>query len=189
MDRETVPIGVKNVHRRLRRDTLCEEMRSLRDHLLQSDKDLQPDRIDFGFSALDVRASFCDGSILLFTWAFDGSEDVEFPLHEHVGVHEHTALTTTGLLVFETTQGVRKTLRRPGDSFYADPGVAHRLLLSAEGGPAKGWTAFQPPDMDLVPTDMDGNCSLRPLGRCGGDPRKCMHSRVRALMQQSAKQT
>lgn len=188
MDKQTVPIGVENVKRRLRRDTLCDQVRSLRDLLLDEDPSVfRSTRVDFGLPALKVEASHCDGDFLLLTWEFDGSEDIEFPLHSHNGIHEHTALVTQGRVLFKSETGIEKVLKNPGDFFYAKPNEAHSIWFLAEGGSARGWTTFQPPDMDAIPSDSAGNCALGPLGRCSGDPTVCSYSRVRALSRQGAK--
>jgi len=140
--------------------------------------------IPFGIPEFVMRSEFCDGNVLLVTWEYDGSKDIEIPFHAHAGIYERTTMVTSGLVRYTNERGFTKDLTKSGDSFYSPLGDVHDVLFLKDGGPARGWTTFQPPDMDAVPSDSVGNCMMRPYGRCGGDPRTCMFSRVKALARQ-----
>ena len=179
MHHQSVSIDDDLVRRRRRRDVLCAEVLTLRDMLVKQAAEKSSMDIDFGIPELVTEAAFCNGYVLLVTWVYDGTKDVEFPMHAHNAVFEHTAMTSKGRVVFETDDGVAKTLSKPGESFYTTPGEAHKVTFFSDGGPAHGWTTFQPPEVHAVPTDQTGNCLMRPFGRCGGDPTTCVLEQVK----------
>ena len=182
MGNDTVPIGTVHDARKQRRTKLSKNIRSLATLMREEAKSIQ-DGLRYEVEGFAIEVSFCNGTMLMCTWTFDGEGDFVLPWHRPDGAHEHMSMVAGGEVHFEFDGGFKKTLTNPGDVVYALPDTPYRVTFRANGDAAQGWLILQPPDTNIVPKDENGNCLLQPYGRCGGDPDNCLYTHLRSLLE------